>query len=1048
MKLFLFNSLILICFIFCGVTAFGQTRYNWTGATSTDWSTASNWSPAVVPGPLDTARIGVAAFTNVNNLPIISAGGASSVGCIVWGTENYLTISVEIDAPFTVNGDIENTSAVPGNGSTSAYVFNLSGTGTLNVLGALNVGYDDGFSTGTAGNNNTFTFNSSISHLNVTGNINLNAFQGNTHHRGFVPTFNITSGIVSASSVTTSFSVNTANSLISANLTLGNTSGTPTATLRLTGAAALSTLSPYIINTFTLNNPGTTVEYAGASQTVYTDAPITGLSNTITYNNIKFSGTGVKTALSGNLYVNGDFTNTMTSDASNYVSLSAPTVNFNGTTQNLYGGSGNGTAFYNVTFSNSGTKTMQSGLFQLASTGILTMSGSSSTLAAGSGLFTIKSASASSGTIAAIPSGCSITGTVNVERYLSGGSNYYRGYKLLSSPVYTARVGANYYFDLSNFPLYMPITGTLGTSGGLTKSGNPSIYLYRDDKPFSNSTFNTYNFRGVNKINNSPLYSIGVDYDGTFELHPGTGLMVFYRGNLNNIANKYFVNTVAEASVMVYTGTLNQQAVTVVNWFTRSPTLQFSTVAGNSTIAGYNLVGNPYASSIDWNTYSTTNSAAGIYAPNVSSSIYIYNEVSKIYATYNAGIGANGGSNIIPSGQGFFVRTTATGATMTFNEAAKTNAQVSGPTQSTGSTLLLSTAPVATSVLQYLRLEMAEDSINKEETVLVLNNGAKDVFVTNEDSEHFTGGGAVSLSSMSSDHVPLVINRFPITSQGKTIKLNVSAASGIYKINLTEMKAIPQLFDVWLMDAYAKDSLDLRHNLSYTFRVIQQDTASYGANRFSIVIRQNPVLGVHLLDFTAAQATGGAQVSWKTENEQNYTNFTVERSTDKGVTFNAIGGFISSAQGTYGLVDQNPANGYRYRLRLDDLNGAITYSNVVTLQYSAPGDNTALANNTIIVYPNPSTGIINVAVAAEARSNPLTQLTLSSVQAPLTTRAVSTQSYNITIVNSNGAVIKTTSSNQPSWQDNVSGLLPGTYLIQVVNNKDKSLVGKGKFVKL
>ncbi|MDB5131746.1 MAG: Cadherin-like beta sandwich domain protein, partial [Mucilaginibacter sp.] len=646
---------------------------------------------------------------------------------------------------------------------------------------------------------------------------------------------------------------------------------------------------------------------------------------------------------------------------------------------------------------------------------------------------------------------CTITGNVNIERYLSGGSNAYRGYKLLSSPVYTARVGANYYFDLSNFPLYMPLTSTLGTSGGFTKSGNPSIYLYRDDRPFLNNTFNTYNFRGINKINNSPLYSAGVDYDGTFDLHPGTGLMVFYRGNLNNIANKFITTTSAESTVLVSTGILNQQAVTVVNWYTQLPTLQFSTVAGNSTIAGYNLVGNPYASSIDWNTYSTTNAAAGIYAPNVSSSIYIYNEVSKIYATYNAGIGANGGTNVIPSGQGFFVRTTATGASLTFNEAAKTNAQLSGPTQSTGSTLLLSTAPVAAGVLQYLRLEMALDSVNKEETVLVLNNGAKNEFVTNEDSEHFTGGGAVSFSSMSADNVALVINRFPITSQGKTIKLNVNAAQGVYKINLTEIKAIPQLFDVWLMDAYTKDSLDLRHNLSYTFKVIQRDTASYGANRFSIVIRQNPALGVHLLDFTAAQATGGAQVGWKTENEQNYTNFTVERSTDKGVTFNAIGGFISSAQGAYGLLDQNPANGYRYRLKLDDLNGAITYSKVVTLQYSAPGDNTALASNTIIVYPNPSTGIINVAVAGEARSNPLTQLTLSSLQAPATTTAAAapgTQSYNITIVNSNGAVIKTTNSNQPSWQDNVSSLLPGTYLIQVVNNKDKSIVGKGKFVKL
>jgi hypothetical protein len=695
-----------------------------------------------------------------------------------------------------------------------------------------------------------------------------------------------------------------------------------------------------------------------------------------------------------------------------------------------------------------GTVTINGGPIDIFN--LLTMTKGNLVISAPPAALTLKSSSTLTATVTAIPATCAITGTVNVERYLSGGSNTYRGYKLLSSPVYTAKAGSNYYFDLSNFPLYMPITGTLGASGGLTKGGNPTIYLYRDDKPFANNTFNTYNFRGVNQINNSPLYSVGVDFDGNFPLHPGTGLFVFYRGNLSNIANKYMATTSAESTVMVYTGTLNQQAVTVVNWYTQLPNLQFSTVAGNSLVAGYNLVGNPYASSIDWDTYSTSNASAGIYAPNVSSTIYIYNVASKQYATYNAGIGVNGGSHIIPSGQAFFVRTTATGASLTFNESAKTNAQVSGPTQSTGNTLLLSTAPVATQVLQYIRLEASLDSVNKEETVLVLNNSAKDGFVANEDSPHFAGGGAVNLSSLSSDNVLLAINRFPITSRGKTIKLKVFAGDGTYKLSLTELKAIPQVYDIWLMDTYAKDSLDLRHNLSYTFKVMQQDTNSFGSNRFSIVIRQNPALGVHLLDFTATQATGGAQVNWKTENEQNYTNFSVERSTDKGITFNVIGGFISSAQGTYGLLDPNPANGYQYRLRLDDLNGTITYSKAVTLQYSVPGDNTTLAGNNIIVYPNPSTGIINVAVAGEAKTNPLTQSIISSLQAPVTLMATTagTQSYNITIVNSSGAVIKTTSSNQSSWQDNVSSLLPGTYLIQVVNNKDKSLVGKGKFVKL
>jgi len=47
-----------------------------------------------------------------------------------------------------------------------------------------------------------------------------------------------------------------------------------------------------------------------------------------------------------------------------------------------------------------------------------------------------------------------------------------------------------------------------------------------------------------------------------------------------------------------------------------------------------------------------------------------------------------------------------------------------------------------------------------------------------------------------------------------------------------------------------------------------------------------------------------------------------------------------------------------------------------------------------------------------------------------------------------GSVVVTGNSSSASWQDNVSTLAPGTYVIQVNNNKDNSLVGKSVFVKM
>ena len=143
----------------------------------------------------------------------------------------------------------------------------------------------------------------------------------------------------------------------------------------------------------TFNNTGATVQYSGAAQTVYTDAGVTGLPTGVSYNNIAFSGTGISTALAGNLNITGDFTNTMANDASDYVNFTNPSVNFNGTTQNLAGGPGNGTTFYNVTFSGAGTKTMTSGSFSVASSGVLTMSGNNPlTVLAAGGLLTLNSA--------------------------------------------------------------------------------------------------------------------------------------------------------------------------------------------------------------------------------------------------------------------------------------------------------------------------------------------------------------------------------------------------------------------------------------------------------------------------------------------------------------------------------------------------------------------------------------------------------------------------------------------------------------------------------
>ncbi len=671
---------------------------------------------------------------------------------------------------------------------------------------------------------------------------------------------------------------------------------------------------------------------------------------------------------------------------------------------------------------------------------------------------TLKSAQTLTASVTAIPSAYSISGNVSVERYISGGSNTYRGYRFLSSPIYTASVGSTHYWDLSYLPLFAPITGSLGTAGGLSKSGNPSMYLYRDNVVYTNKTFNTGNFRGINKINNSPLYSIGVDYDGTYNLTPGTGILFFYRGNLTNIANKYTTTTSAESTTFVSTGNLNQQNITVTNWYTGLNTLQCDVVAGNAaSYFGYNLVGNPYACSIDWTTSTPLNASPSIICPNVGKTIYIYNETTKLYATFDGTTGTNGGSKVIPSGQGFFVKTTAPGASLTFTEAAKITTQLAGNTTATGSNDLLLNAKALPAVAnavtgpKFLRLELDADSINKAEAVIRLDQTANNKYVENEDSQYFVGNGIIGFSTLTSDGYSTAINVIPYPNKSDAVNLDVTATgSGLYTLNMTEMQNIPPIFDVWLMDNYRKDSLDIKHNPRYAFNIDLTDTNTFGKNRFQIVIRQNPALGVHLLNFTATKVAAGANTVWKTENEDSYTNFTVERSTDKGVTYDVLGGLTSASLGSYNFLDKTPATGDNmYRLKIEDLNGAIIYSKVITLTYGTqnnPATTAAVSN--INVYPNPAVGTINLSINTPSLSSGVPPLQTAGATGTTGTNTTAASSYGIKIITLTGAVIKTATSATPAWQDNISGLTPGTYLIEVVNNNDKSVVGKSKFVKL
>jgi len=1008
--------------------------------------------------------------------------------------------------------------------------------------GTLSVGYEGG-SLKTSGANINFNTNNTV--LTVYNDWTSNSANINQGTGTFAITGNVTNsggGVITGSTTAATttiggkltnsgtFTCNAESVSVTGNAPNGGTftcgSGTITVggTCDNSGTFTAGSGTVSIAGKFT--NSGAVTGPTGASSAMYFNGNFQQNSGSFTGSSgyIDFAGfykllTGSFTAGSGEVEYDGNYT-----DAGTYTAGTGLAYFGGKSAQKLLDSSSTGgTVWNNVTFYCKATLSLfGSGLFAVSPTGVLTVyddGAYNAKLTAGDNVvspttsdayLTLRSNASSSASVAALTGGTSIAGNVNVQRYVTGGSGY-RGYRLLSSPVFV--------FGTSDYSLNYPINnsyvkGSTGTAGGFDATGNPNIYLFRENLVPSNTSFISGNWRGLNAINNATAYNYSFDSEaGTFNIYPGQGFLLFFRGSrkVANIAAESLTNYVPTADTLTATGILNQGAVAAKYWYTNSTSMGYNVVSspspGNGVVKGFNCVGNPFACSIDLNTASTVAGSGVTISSSVETNFYELNPQSQNYDVWSVSLntGTNDATRYIMSGQGFFAKVDAAGQTITFNEAAKnTSAQnvnpylfmakrvdigpLNKPGDANVSQVPVNAAAFSTAIdmafspknmaaaavvrkpvftrappdppknhplpngaltpvtllagslgthhigvdttgrKRFLRLQLKLDDHNKDDLLINFNDSAKAVYTINQDAMHRPGAGAVTLSSMSADNIPLSINQLPWPKASPVvIPLNVFATTGgTYTLKLKDTLIIPKLYEVWLMDAYKKDSLDIRHNPQYLFDLSLADTNSFGHNRFSLVIRQNRAIMLHLLNFNATKATGGSQVTWATENEADYTGFSVERSTDGGKTFTGLEDITSTSAGNYSYMDGAPVTGANlYRLKLTDLNGTVSYSGVVTVMYANSNN---IPINGLMVYPNPTGSMVNLAIAQASGQN--------------------AGAYRIQIVNGVGTAIKTVVSSQPVWQSDVSALAPGTYFISVVNAADNKMVGKSAFVKL
>jgi len=257
---------------------------------------------------------------------------------------------------------------------------------------------------------------------------------------------------------------------------------------------------------------------------------------------------------------------------------------------------------------------------------------------------------------------------------------------------------------------------------------------------------------------------------------------------------------------------------------------------------GFNLVGNPYPSPIDWD------APSGWTKTNIDNALY-YFEASSIdeyggtYVTYLNGVSSNGlASNLIPSLQGFFIHVADGTWPVTGTLAMDNNVRVTDLTHP-----LIKSDFISRSLLR-LTAEFSDDTDSVDPVVIYFDEKATDKF----------DGQLDALKLMNTDF--MVPNLYTVGSDG--VKLSISAlpviSDTLYKVTLglkinrdgRIIFKIPSLegnladIEIYISDIAAKIDQDLLSDKDYR---LDLKTGQY-ENRFFLNFRN---IGTGIPDFTA-----------------------------------------------------------------------------------------------------------------------------------------------------------------------------------------------------
>ena len=394
--------------------------------------------------------------------------------------------------------------------------------------------------------------------------------------------------------------------------------------------------------------------------------------------------------------------------------------------------------------------------------------------------------SSAGGTALATPGPAALTSPLVVQRYLDPSVNPGPGYRHLAAPVTGATVGG-----LNN----------TASGGSFAPEISQAATYNTSATPGSTTPFPTVFFYDQSRVTRASAYA---PFDRGYaaptsladQLLPGRG---------------YTVN-LAAGQTLAFTGTLT------------SNNAAFSTTLPGAVSAegGWHLLGNPFASALNWDAVPVPAGLDGAMYIFVSSSRY-----GGTYRSYVNGVGGAPGSTI-PLGQGFFVRSPgAAPVTLTFPTAARL-------TDFAGSNAATVQRPAADPRAR-LRLTLAPEATPTppDEAFVYFEAGATAAPEARYDAHKLANPSGLNLASVATGQ-ELAINGLPLLTAATVVPLAVAVPQpGRYTLAAADLLNFAPGTSISLTDALAGTRTALAPGTRYAFAL----AGTSAPGRFALELR-------------------------------------------------------------------------------------------------------------------------------------------------------------------------------------------------------------------